>query len=497
MGAVLQMPLSNCQLEFLDAEDAKNQYDICFGITETASRTCLIEITCQDALYLTDASLSLLDSYIHLLTALSGDASVYIQGCSIMDSGATGQAISLGRGPQMKFDWPVTIIERFDMIVQKYPGHIAIKDDFVTLTYSQLDMKVDMVLQEMGINPSGGVSRVATLYEPSEDAIACMMAILRTGDVYVLLDARFPAARHLKMLQSCEPTVILCHSATHQRCLELVSKYQESVELIDISSHLESKANPNVHRIRHYADEHSPSFLLFTSGSTGTPKGITLTQANFINYLALKTEELAIGQDVILQQSSLGIDMSVVQTFCALTNGGRLVIAGKEARGDPVMLARLIRSEKVTFTISTPSEYLTMLQHASEDLKQSSFWSQACMGGESVTDQLKREFWRVKGSGITLINCYGPTKSTAAATFHKISLDSFSRDDDSSESRANVVGKALSNYSIYILDQRRQPTPTGCTGEIYIAGAGVAQVYLGLPAQTESCFVYSRSIRPS
>ncbi|KAJ5464099.1 hybrid PKS-NRPS biosynthetic cluster [Penicillium sp. IBT 31633x] len=477
MGAVLQMPLGDCQMEFLDAEDAKNPYDLCFGITETASRTCLLEITCQDALYSTDASSSLLDSYIHLLRALSDDASVPIQDCSLIDLSTAEQAISLGRGPQMKFDWPATIIERFDMIVEKHPDQIAIKDNLGTLTYSQLDMKIDRV--------------------PSADAIACMIAILRVGNVYVPLDARFPPARHLKMLQTCEPTIIVCHSATHQRCLELVSKYHQRVEMVDISSHQERKAKPDVHKDRLYANEHSPSFLLFTSGSTGTPKGITLTQANFVNHIALKTEELGIGQDVVLQQSSLGFDMSLIQTFCALTNGGRLVIAGKEARGDPVMLARLIRSEKVTFTIATPSEYLMMLQHASEDLKQSSSWRQACMGGETVTDQLKREFWRVKGPATTLINCYGPTEITAAATFNKISLDSFVRDAKAGESQENVVGKALPNYSIYILDQRGQPTPTGCTGEIYIAGAGVAQGYLGLPAQTESRFLQDPFARPS
>ncbi|PYI09963.1 hybrid PKS-NRPS [Aspergillus sclerotiicarbonarius CBS 121057] len=472
MGAVLQTPLGDCQLEFLNAEDTRNPYDISFGITETASRTCLLEITCQDSLYSTDASASLIDSYVYLLDALSDDPSVSIQDCSLVDSVTADQAIALGRGPRMTFDWPTSIIERFDLISQKYTDHVAIKDASGAFTYAQLDARVDEIMPI--VSNSTGERRVATLCEPSVDAIACMLAILRAGGVYVPLDTRFPAARHLKILQTCEPSVVLYHSATHDRCLGLMSKCP--VDFINVS-HV-ARADQDVHPIRRYADPDSPAFLLYTSGSTGVPKGIMLTQANFANHLALKTERLAIGQEVVLQQSSLGFDMSIVQTFCALANGGALVIASKETRGDSVKLAQLIRREKVTLTIATPTEYMMMLQYASEELKQSPFWKQACMGGESVTDQLKREFWRVK-SGITLTNCYGPTEITAAASFQTISSDS---------SQANVVGKALPNYSIYLLDQHRRPVPIGCTGEIYVGGAGVARGYLGL-SQTESSFL--------
>jgi aspyridone synthetase (hybrid polyketide synthase/nonribosomal peptide synthetase) len=52
-----------------------------------------------------------------------------------------------------------------------------------------------------------------------------------------------------------------------------------------------------------------------------------------------------------------------------------------------------------------------------------------------------------------------------------------------------VVGKALPNYSIYILDEHRRPVPVGVSGEICIGGAGVALGYLDLPKQTESKFL--------
>jgi len=52
-----------------------------------------------------------------------------------------------------------------------------------------------------------------------------------------------------------------------------------------------------------------------------------------------------------------------------------------------------------------------------------------------------------------------------------------------------VVGKALPNYTIYILDEHHRPVPVGFSGEICIGGAGVALGYLNLPKQTESKFL--------
>lgn len=176
--------------------------------------------------------------------------------------------------------------------------------------------------------------------------------------------------------------------------------------------------------------------------------------------------------------------MSVVQTFCALANGGTLVVAPRAVRGDPVALSRLMLKEGVTFTIATPSEYAMMLRYGSECLQKLNVWRQACMGGEAVTEPLVREFRNLQHPDMKLTNCYGPMEITAAATFQDVSLyQDFPAVDGS------LVGKALPNYSVYIVDENCRALPTGLAGEICIGGAGVALGYLGLPEQTDLKFV--------
>lgn len=482
MGTLWQTPLGECKMGIGSAEDAKNPYDISFGITETSVGTCVLELTCQNHLYTPDASKLLMDTYVHLLETLSNDTLTQIQDCSTMDPEKINHALSLGRGPRVQFDWPATLSERFDNVRKACADDIAIKDGTAALTYSQFAAKVNRVALAISEEGLGSGTFIAVLCKPSADSVACMLAILRMGCVYVPLDLRLPKGRHVAMLENCKPSLILCHPVTHELALELNSACTINMSAVNISK----PANIGQEEVKSLAHPSTPAFLLYTSGSTGVPKGILLSQANFVNHLALKTHELSIGKEVVLQQSSFGFDMSIIQIFCALANGGTLVVAPREARGDPVELSKLISQERVTFTIATPSEYLMMLRYGNEFLKEHTSWRQACMGGEAVTEQLIWAFQRLNRSNIKLTNCYGPTEITAAATFHNVSLASVG---DGVNENQNLVGKALPNYSIYIINENLEPVPAGFTGEICIGGAGVALGYLNLPEQTESKFL--------
>jgi non-ribosomal peptide synthetase-like protein len=97
------------------------------------------------------------------------------------------------------------------------------------------------------------------------------------------------------------------------------------------------------------------------------------------------------------------------------------------------------------------------------------------LGGETCSKHLVERWAR---PGRRIVNTYGPTETTVIATW-----------TDISPGKPITIGRPLAGYSVSILDDLLRPVPLGGTGEICIAGAGVARGYLGLPAETRARFV--------
>jgi amino acid adenylation domain-containing protein len=479
MGSIWEMPFGDAEMKLSDVKDADNPYDLSLGIAETPTG-CVVELYALASLYGEEACATILESYIRLLDVFSQTPDCAIDGVSMHEETQVARAIGLGNGPVVEYDWAKTLSQRFQDIVQLYPDRVAVKDFTKEVTYSELNSRVQNLANTL---LQGGYTKgscVAVICEPSLDFIVSILAILHIGGIYMPLDVSLPTSRHLSMIEVGQPSLLVYHSATEGRVSILRSvgnaPFREVLLdniVYDSSVHVSCTAEEDAHAV-----------LLFTSGSTGKPKGITLSQANFVNHLALKSDLLRLEQEIVLQQSSLGFDMSLIQIFCALANGGRLIVAPSDLRRDPVALSNLLSEEQVTLTIATPTEYLAWFRYGYTSLIGNRGWKHACMGGEQVTRQLKNEFARLGNGGLELTNCYGPTEITAAATFQTIrSSDNDNTDDDI------AVGKALPNYSVRILDTSGQPQPLGHIGEICIGGAGVAIGYLDLPAETSRKFV--------
>ena len=480
MGDVMQTQLGDLQLKLDTNVDAKTSYDLVFNITQNSGGLCLLDITCRDSLYDSLTPGLLMGMYLHLVDHLAMNPLVQIQECSVYGDSDNEKAIDLGRGPRTDLGWLSTLIDRFDMIQQQHRDRIAIKDNLRQNTYGELATQINGIASIVIRKGVATGSRVAVLCQPSIDFVACMLAILQTGCVYVPLDLSLPRSRHAIIVADSEISLLLCHNWTIESASELAGS---DVDIVNVSG-LDSYDDSN---FKIQASASSPAFLFYTSGSSGTPKGILLSHVGFMNYFVYKARELGLGQEIVLQQSSLGFDMSLAQIFIALANGGTLIMVPQSSRGDPMELSKMMLKEKVTLTFATPSEYLTLLRYGYESLKQYCNWRNAFVGGESFTQQLKREFYRLKSwysLEVAVTNCYGPTEISIITTETK----ALELNKDLNGSGYSSVGKALPNTSLYIMDEIGKPVPAGFPGEIYVGGIGVALGYFGRPELNEAKF---------
>jgi amino acid adenylation domain-containing protein len=213
--------------------------------------------------------------------------------------------------------------------------------------------------------------------------------------------------------------------------------------------------------------------VVYTSGTTGRPKGTVVSHRAMLNVVAHFARLLELGPaSRVLWSTSFGFDVSALELFAPLTNGGTVVVAGDGLRLRPKELLAEVARVGVTTVQATPTLWRELAAVADAELAGRT----AISGGEPLTAVLAQ---RLLAAGCRLFNAYGPTETTIWSTVVQIT---------GPVSEPVPVGRPIANTLVEIMDERLRPCPPGVTGELCIGGAGVADGYLAQPRLTAERF---------
>ena len=182
--------------------------------------------------------------------------------------------------------------------------------------------------------------------------------------------------------------------------------------------------------------------------------------------------------DVLLHLAPLSFDASTFEIWGALLNGAKLVVS-PDGPLDIANLKLIIAKAGVSVLWLTAALFHRVID---EDLSAIACVRQLLAGGDVLSVPHVRKFVAAQNGG-RLINGYGPTEEQLSAS--AISSDwSGQLDHDSVP-----IGQPISNTRVYVLDGGLEPVPAGVSGELYIAGSGLARGYVGRSGLTAERFV--------
>ncbi|CAG8923339.1 unnamed protein product [Penicillium salamii] len=451
----------------------ETSFDIALDVANVGAGETLVHLSVQKSLYGIEQAEIMIRSYVNLLQSFLQNPATRVTWPKLHPKGEIERAVAAGRGPELRREWPPTIVHQLEEVTSLHPDRTAVKNhDGISLTYTEIHHRINLIATELLRKGAGVRTRVGVFQSPSSDWICSMLAIFRVGGSYVPLDKKVGIERLAMIAEETHTQVILLDTTT-------MSDYgllHTTAEPVNVSN-LRGSAAASVPNM---AAPDQTAVIMYTSGSTGTPKGIMLSHSAYIHHVQSASElwNFAHGTETVLHQSSYAWDASLWQIMVSLCIGATIVVASNLIRGDPVALTDLIISEKVTCTLATPTEYLAWLRHDSIKLRDSSLTT-AITAGEFLSNGLIRAFRAIQKQDLRLINAYGPAEVTFACSAKEIEYNS-----PGPGSIAYPLS-TLPNYSVYIVDQLFNPLPMGVPGEVVVAGAGVAQGYLNGLKTTE------------
>ncbi|MET6573081.1 amino acid adenylation domain-containing protein [Serratia marcescens] len=354
----------------------------------------------------------------------------------------------------------------FEQWVQRTPDAVAVVNDRDSLSYAQLNAHANQLAHQLiaqGVRPG---DRVATSLERSVSLVIAQLAILKVGAAYVPLDPHLPVARQAWIIGDSGASLILCDRdidreiAGEIACLRIDRLRQNPTH------------DPAVPRAGG-----APAYIMYTSGSTGTPKGVMVTHQGILR-LAINNRFASFERgDRFAFAANPAFDASTLEMWGALLNGASLAIIAPEVLTEAEALAAALVRQGINVLFLTTSLFNQYAHSIAATLAQLKY---LLSGGEAADPHAFARMLKEAGP-VRLINAYGPTECTVFATTATIErVDPWQR---------LPIGRPIGNTRIYLLDEHGQPVPLGATGEIYIAGPGVALGYLNRAELTAERFL--------
>ncbi|TDY89189.1 UNVERIFIED_ORG: amino acid adenylation domain-containing protein [Herbaspirillum seropedicae] len=426
----------------------------------------------------------LMDGFAHVVDQLIESPDAPLSSIALLPPSQCAAVLQAGRGPQRALSATQDYVGLFREQVRQHAGRTAVRCGARALSYLELDRSSDCIAHAL---IRAGVRRgdtVLVLLQRDVGLLETVLASFKAGAAYLAVDPEQPPQRLASICTASGAQVVVA-DAPSLTPLDAVlaslpaDRPRPRVLTLEQARTSEGAALPLVS-----THPQQPAYVIYTSGSTGLPKGAVVTSQGMLNNQLSKIALFGLGVgDVIAQTAQQGFDISVWQLLCASLCGACTQIIPTAVTRDPAALLQALREHDVTVLEAVPS----LLQTMSEAVLPLPRLRVTLVTGEAVKTSHVRA-WHASHPHALLVNAYGPAECADDVSLYIAGASHGLPADDATEG-IFPIGKAVDNTQLCVLDPDLQPVPFGMPGELYVAGIGVGQGYLGRPDLTGERFV--------
>nr|ASL41787.1 nonribosomal peptide synthase [Aureobasidium pullulans] len=349
---------------------------------------------------------------------------------------------------------------------QQFPDKVAIDSWDGTSTFGQIDQYSTSMAQCLvteGVRPH---DIVPLCFEKSRWAIVAVLATMKAGATFAMMDPSLPLARLQNMAVQIGAKIIVSSRMQNDFARSILS---DAPHLIIEEDACKQTVLGSLNKLLPI-DPNTLMYIIFTSGSTGTPKGVTISHKTYTSSAIPRAKAVGYTEKSrVLDFASYAFDVSIDSMFLTVGNGGCLCIPSDEDRLNDIN--SVIRDMKINYAGITPS----MARILDPDVIKS--LDVLGLGGEAASAR-DVNFW---GQDTRIVIGYGPCECTIGCT---INSDTATGRDYISIGTGNGACMWIVNP-----DDHEQLMPAGAVGELLVEGPIVGQGYLNDPEKTATVFI--------
>ncbi|KAI0646518.1 alpha-aminoadipate reductase Lys1p [Trametes meyenii] len=391
-------------------------------------------------------------------------------------------------------------------VVQCIPSHsLDVPQERRTFTYSQILHASNVLAHHL---VQGGVQReeVVMVYAyRSVDLVVAVMAVLKAGATFSVIDPAYPPSRQTIYLKVAQPRALVVLKGAGKisptvrdfintelqirvevPALELVSDGQivggqhteGSEDVLQPQQHL-ADTDPNIP-----LGPDSVATLSFTSGSTGIPKGVKGRHYSLTHFFPWMGQRFEIGEhSKFTMLSGIAHDPIQRDMFTPLFFGASLYVPTADDIGTPGRLAEWMADNEVTVTHLTPAMGQLLSAQATRQIPS---LRNAFFVGDVLT---KRDCLRLQSlaANVRIVNMYGTTETQRAVSYFLI--PSISEDPTFLATQKDIMpaGEGMVDVQLLVVNRNNRSVPcaVGEVGEIYVRSGGLAEGYSDPQATAE------------
>ncbi|KAA6213481.1 amino acid adenylation domain-containing protein [Streptomyces albofaciens JCM 4342] len=345
-------------------------------------------------------------------------------------------------------------------------------DDGAELSYAELHARANRTARELAARGAGPESHVGLLLPRSPALAVALLAVLKAGAAAVPLDPDHPDERLRLLLDDARPVLVITdreHAAAAPLDGVPALVLDDAGTAAAIAARSAGPLDDGARSAPLLPDH--PAYLIHTSGTSGRPKGVVVPHGGLPGVLRSTVPAIGTGPGSrVLQFASPGFDAGLMDFFETLTSGATLVLAPRDQLRPGRALTDLAHRERITGVFLPPSVLAVLTP--GESLPPGTLIR---CGGEVLPAALAARW----AEHHPLVNAYGPTEATVAATTTEVLAPG----------TGAPVGRPVDGTVVHLLDTALRPVGPGRPGEVYLGGSALARGYLGQAAATAERFV--------